>query len=177
MSEDNNIIKLKIIIVGEPAVGKTSLVMRFISDRFSKDYRSTIGTNIFMKNIELENGITKLTLWDIAGQEKWLNMRHKYYRGAQGAIIVGDLTRENTFNQIEEFWYKDLKKYLKNIPIFLIGNKNDLESQISEDYIKSLEKRIKAEASIITSAKTGDNVNEVFIKLSKKIIEYNKNKN
>jgi small GTP-binding protein len=173
MSEGNTV-KLKIIIIGEPAVGKTSLVRRFVSNRFSKDYRSTIGTNIFMKNIELGDGLIKLALWDIAGQERWLNMRHKYYRGAQGAFIVGDLTREDTFTQIENFWYDDLKSYLKSIPIILIANKNDLTSNISEKTIKEIQKKINAEVLYFTSAKTGDHVDEAFNKLSTRIRQLQK---
>ena len=94
-------IKLKIIIIGETAVGKTSLVKKFISGQFSKDYRSSIGTNIYTKKIVLEKDTdATLQLWHIAGQERWINMRRSYYSGAKGVIIVGDLTRRNTFNQI-----------------------------------------------------------------------------
>jgi len=94
-------ITLKIIVIGEPAVGKTSLVKKFVSGQFTKDYRSSIGTNIFTKKIILEKKTeTTLQLWDIAGQERWVNIRRSYYSGAKGVIIVGDLTRSNTFDQI-----------------------------------------------------------------------------
>ncbi|TXT67057.1 MAG: Small GTP-binding domain protein [Promethearchaeota archaeon] len=126
-----------------------------------------------MKDLQLEDTRIKLAVWDIAGQERWFNMRHKYYRGAKGALIVGDLTREDTFQQIKEFWYNDLQKYFNSIPIILIGNKNDLDSIISLEKIKKLEKTIGAETTILTSAKTGKNVEKAFGLLSKKIIETN----
>jgi len=170
MDTDEDFI-LKVIIVGEAAVGKTSLVIRFVSNRFKKDYRSTIGTNIYSKEIELprmEN--ISLNLWDIAGQERWARMRHRYYRGSHGAIIVGDLTRPNTFEQIKEFWIPDLRKFLSNIPIILIGNKNDLENQVSLNKVKEMEEEMNAVSGIITSAKTGENVEDAFKILTKEIL-------
>ena len=164
--------KLKIVIIGDPAVGKTSLVQRYISGQFSKDYRSTIGTNIYVKEIVLEDGKkVQLNLWDIAGQERWITMRHRYYNGTHGAIIVGDLARKRTFENIEKFWYPDLEKYAPSIPITLIGNKSDLEPMVSIEEIEKLKKKIKTERYVTTSAKTGAHVNEIFEILSKKIIE------
>ena len=166
----NNIekIKLKIIIIGEYAVGKTSLVKKFVSGQFSKDYRTSIGTNIYTKKIMLEkNRDVILQLWDIAGQERWINMRHSYYSGAKGVIIVGDLTRRNTFNQIEKFWVPDIKQYCPNAPIILIANKRDLSSKLGEQEINSLSKRINAKSEFFTSAKTGENVELVFEIISK----------
>lgn len=162
----------KIIIVGEPGVGKTSLVKRFISGRFAKDYRSSIGTNIFIKNVNLKNfGNIKIQLWDIAGQERWINMRRPYYVGAKGVLIVGDLTRKNTFDQINHFWVPDIKKYCDLAPIILIANKNDLEKEISKNEIISLGKEINAISTIYTSAKTGENVELAFTIISEQVID------
>ncbi|MFX1468608.1 MAG: Rab family GTPase [Promethearchaeota archaeon] len=163
---------LKIIIIGEPAVGKTSLVKKFISGQFSKDYRSSIGTNIFTKKIKLENEVdTSIQLWDIAGQERWTNMRRLYYAGAKGVIIVGDLTRKNTFDQIEKFWVPDIKKYCNLAPIILLTNKCDLESQLSKTEVKSLGEKINAISIFNTSAKTGENVESAFKIISEKAIK------
>ncbi|MFX1345147.1 MAG: Rab family GTPase [Promethearchaeota archaeon] len=164
-------ITLKVIITGEYAVGKTSLVKKFISGQFSKDYRSSIGTNIYIKKITLEEDTdVTLQLWDIAGQEKWINMRHSYYSGAKGVIIVGDITRINTFTQIENFWVPDIKKYCPMAPIILIANKRDLSSNLSEAELNSLSKRINAKSEFFTSAKTGENVELAFEMISKQAI-------
>ena len=161
----------KIIIVGEPAVGKTSLVKKFVSGRFSKDYRSSIGTNIFTKKITLEdNKHVILQLWDIAGQERWINMRRSYYSGAKGIIIVGDLSRKNTFEQIEKFWIQDIKSFCSIVPVILLANKTDLSNKLEEQEIISLGKRINAEEVLFTSAKTGDNVELAFSLISKHAI-------
>jgi len=83
-------LSIKIIIVGEPAVGKTSLVKKFVSGQFAKDYRSSIGTNIFIKKVNIKNiGRIRIQLWDIAGQERWINMRRSYYVGAKEPNFLG----------------------------------------------------------------------------------------
>ncbi|MFX1590659.1 MAG: Rab family GTPase [Promethearchaeota archaeon] len=163
--------KIKVIIVGEPAVGKTSLVKKFVSGQFLKDYLSSIGTNIYTKKVKLENETTvNLQLWDIAGQERWINMRRSYYSGARGVLIVGDLTRRNTFEQIEKFWVQDIKSFLSMVPLVLLANKTDLSNKLEEQEILSLGKRIKAEEVLFTSAKTGDNVELAFSLISKHAI-------
>jgi small GTP-binding protein len=162
---------IKIIIVGEPAVGKTSLVKKYVSGQFAKDYRSSIGTNIFIKKIDF-NKIGKITiqLWDIAGQERWINMRHFYYVGAKGALIVGDLTRKITFDQIRKFWVPDIKLYCEMAPIVLIANKNDLNIEVDEDEIEALGREINAISTIYTSAKTGENVENIFKMISEQVL-------
>ncbi|MFX0038198.1 MAG: Rab family GTPase [Promethearchaeota archaeon] len=165
-------LSLKIIIVGEPAVGKTSLVKKFVSGQFAKDYRSSIGTNIFIKKFNLKNfGKVTIQLWDIAGQERWINMRRFYYVGAKGVLIVGDLTRKNTFDQINHFWVPDVKQYCELAPIVLIANKNDLEKELGENEINTLAKEINAISIIYTSAKTGENVEVAFKIITEKVID------
>jgi len=164
-------LSLKIIIVGEPAVGKTSLVKKFVSGQFAKDYRSSIGTNIFIKKINLKNiGKVTIQLWDIAGQERWINMRRSYYVGSKGVLIVGDLTRKNTFDQIRHFWVPDIKQHCEVAPIVLLANKNDLEKELSEKEINSLGKEINAISVVYTSAKTGENVEIAFKMISEQVI-------
>ncbi|MFX1236653.1 MAG: GTP-binding protein [Promethearchaeota archaeon] len=166
MSDTVNFI-LKIIVIGEPATGKTSLVKKYISGHFSQDYRASIGTNMYIKKVKLDSGDdAKIQLWDIAGQEKWIKMRHVYYRGAQGALVLGDLTREKSFYQIESFWREDLLKYCPNIPIILIGNKNDLKMETTKEKVESVGKKLGAVSVIYTSAKTGDNVKQAFKTIS-----------
>ena len=165
--------KLKIIIIGEPAVGKTSLVKKFVSGQFANDYRASIGTNIFTKKINLNSGINvKIHIWDIAGQERWISMRTIYYKGTDGVLIVADLTRKNTFEQIEKFWYPDLKKNNISSPIILLMNKSDLKREITEEEIEALGKKIEAKYILITSAKTGVNVEKAFKLISEQVIKY-----
>ena len=163
---------LKIIVIGEPAVGKTSLVKKFITGQFTKDYRSSIGNNIFTKDIKLENNIDiKMQLWDIAGQERWISMRSSYYAGAKRIIIVGYIIRKNTFIQIEKFWIPDVKKYCTHAPIILLANKNDIGFELSETEINSLKKRTNSISIINTSAKTGENVEFAFEIISKEAVK------
>ncbi len=162
---------IKVIIIGEAGVGKTSLVKKFISGHFSQDYKASIGTNLYVKELHLKSGKNvTIQIWDIAGQEKWIKMRHMYYRGAHGALIVGDLTRGNTFEQLKEFWYQDLKKYCGDIPKILVVNKVDLDPIISNNGIEKLAQTIDVKATIFTSAKNGQNVEKAFHQIAEAIV-------
>ncbi len=166
--------RIKVIIIGEAGVGKTSLVKKFVSGRFTSDYRVSIGANLFVKDLILNSDINvTIQIWDIAGQEKWVKMRHLYYRGAHGALIVGDLTRGNTFEQLKEFWNPDLKKFCGDIPKILVVNKVDLEPIVSNSDIEKLAQDINVKATIITSAKNGQNVEEAFHQIAETIITSN----
>ena len=163
--------RIKVIIIGEPGVGKTSLVKKFVSGRFTRDYRVSIGANLFVKDLILDSDIeVAIQIWDIAGQEKWEKMRHLYYKGAHGALIVGDITRENTFAQLEGFWSPDLKKFCGEIPKILVVNKIDLKPIISNKEFENLAQNIKVNTTIFTSAKNGQNVEEAFRTLAVEII-------
>lgn len=172
---------LKVIITGEPGVGKTSLVEKFVSGHFLNDYKASIGVNMYVKKLDIENmelnvqtdknNHIDLQLWDIAGHERWARTRHLYYAGAQGALIIGDLTREKTFSEIESFWYPDLMEHCSNIPIILIANKNDLTRKADKKKLKQLGSKINALDIIDTSAKTGNNVEESFRLIAEKIIK------
>ncbi|WP_457559388.1 Rab family GTPase [Candidatus Harpocratesius sp.] len=170
------IYKLKIIIIGEYAAGKTSLIKNFVEGAYTKDYRPTIGSNLFIKKLAFKDKIDNeyfftITVWDIAGQEKWTSLRQTYYRGAQGVFVVGDLTRKNSFEQIENFWIKDFKEFggtgAENAPIILLANKNDLTPEIKEEQIRGIAERNSIFKVIYTSAKTGYHVNEAFIAMIK----------
>ncbi|MEJ2249049.1 MAG: GTP-binding protein [Candidatus Lokiarchaeota archaeon] len=167
---------LKIVIIGEPGVGKTSLVKRFVSNLFTKDYKASIGTNMYVKKLFLKEREITLAIWDIAGQEQWANMRHKYYRGSQGGFIVGDLSRKNTFEKIKTFWIEDLRKHCSDIPFLLIANKGDLNENVSKEDIEAISRSIRANNLIITSAKTGENVKSAFKIITQLIVEKNESK-
>ena len=163
--------RIKVIVIGEAGVGKTSLVKRFVSGHFTRDYRTSIGANLFIKELKLNSDkIVSIQIWDIAGQERWKKMRHLYYRGAHGALVVGDLTRENTFEQLKEFWNQDLYKYCEEIPKILVVNKVDLDSIISNNDIEKLAQAINVKATIFTSAKNGQNVEKAFYQIAEAVV-------
>jgi len=163
-------IKIKIIVIGEHAVGKTSLTRKYIENEFMQDYRPTIGTNVFIKKIKDGDYKISVNIWDVAGQERFQKMRFAYYKGAQGVIIVGDLSRKYTFKQIKQFWVPDLTKYIpKSTPVILLANKSDIKPEISDEGIKEIVREIGAISAVKTSAKTGFHVKEAFLILIKRI--------
>ncbi|MHA1376856.1 MAG: Rab family GTPase [Candidatus Helarchaeota archaeon] len=163
----------KINVLGNPGVGKTSLVKKFVTDKFSEEYKSTMGANIYLKNVELAGMRIKLTLWDLAGQDKWSSLQEVYFQGAQGALMVYDVTRKNTYNELETRWLGEIKKYVKepNFQTILVANKMDLENkEVTHDEGLALMKRINARDFVETSAKTGQKVDDAFTTLAKLLI-------
>lgn len=164
----------KVTVLGAEAVGKTSLINRFAESKFTSEYHPTLGTNIIIKEVDLEEprSHVKLMLWDIAGQKRWREVRHLYYKGAQGTLLVYDVTRPTTYDAITE-WDEDLIKHMGKLPKILIANKVDLTDniRIKQDQGEELAKKIGAFSFISSSAKTGENVNAAFESLAKTIIE------
>ena len=122
----------KITILGDAAVGKTSLINRYCEGSFQEDYKPTLGANIVRKDVNLDdlNARVRLIMWDLAGQEKYSVIRSMYFQGCEGALLVYDVTRYNTFDSIISKWLKDFKRYVKKEGSYiLIGNKSDLKEQ------------------------------------------------
>ncbi|MHA1193102.1 MAG: Rab family GTPase [Promethearchaeota archaeon] len=120
-------IKQKIIVVGDPAVGKTSLVKKYTKGEFQKEYISTLGAQFSRYEEIVNDDVVELIIWDIAGQETYNMMRQKFYIGSGGAIIVFSHSSKesNSFDRIDK-WVEEIRKYCGEIPLVLFGNKIDL---------------------------------------------------
>ncbi|MBN2154792.1 MAG: GTP-binding protein [Candidatus Lokiarchaeota archaeon] len=170
------LVKMKICIIGDFATGKTSLIRRYVDNLFARDYRPTIGSNVFIKKIELslddESYLVSLNIFEVAGQDRWETMRKTYYSGSQGLIFVGDLSRKRTFYQIQDFWYKDAREYVsETIPTLLIANKCDLQEDISNNDIQQISNRINAFSFLKTSAKENIQIDKAFFKLVETVLK------
>ena len=170
--------QFKIIICGDPHVGKTSLVLRFTENAFKRTYISTMGVHVSNKVIRIKDlKLIQLVLWDIAGQQKFDIMRDAFYDGAQGVILVFDLTNADSFNNIKR-WYNDIAKYvnIREEPIgFILGNKADLRNEriVSKEEASQLAKELNL-VYFETSALTGDNVIKSFKDLAEALYSINK---
>ncbi|MCK4382597.1 MAG: GTP-binding protein [Candidatus Lokiarchaeota archaeon] len=159
----------KVIVIGDPAVGKTSLLTKFATNQFEEKYLPTIGVSILKEPIELEekNATVSLMFWDIAGQPQFYMLHRPYYNGADGIVLMFDITRSSTFSNINN-WYSSAVKYgLSGVPRILIGNKADLkeERKIILPMAEHLSEKLNA-PYFETSALTGDNVKQVFHKIA-----------
>ncbi|NVM29058.1 MAG: GTP-binding protein [Candidatus Helarchaeota archaeon] len=169
--------RFKIIVCGDPSVGKTSTVLRFTDNAFKKTYIPTMGVNVSEKRIQLENARVEFIIWDIAGQSKFQMMRKHFYQGAEGKLLIFDLTRPKTFNDINK-WYQDINSHLKGeFRGFLLGNKSDLVDQrkVTKEEISKLAKELNIDY-IETSALSGENINNAFHKLGHFLVEERRKK-
>jgi len=164
----------KLVFLGEGAVGKTSLVGRYVYDSFEGDYLATIGTDIHVKTVQLEDTAVKLVVWDIAGQDDFAQLRKAYYQNASGAFFVYDCTRPETLSRIDE-WVKTLHDVTDKIPLVLLENKIDLDSKVDP---KEIEKTVKKYGLtfVRTSAKEDTNVEEAFKQITREILERTRDK-
>ncbi|MFX0082449.1 MAG: Rab family GTPase [Candidatus Hodarchaeota archaeon] len=161
----------KIIVIGDPAVGKTSLLTNFCGDKFQYEYVPTVGVNITKEKLTVKNDMGKdtdvsLMVWDVAGQPQFYMLHRPYFNGADGMILVYDVTRSSSFSNINN-WYSTAVKYgLSGIPRILIGNKIDLkeEKKIILPMAEHLSQKLNA-PFFETSALTGENVSEIFHKI------------
>lgn len=163
--------EFKTISLGKEAVGKTSLIRRFAVGQFSETYIPTLGVDFFVKNVRINKTNVKLLLYDTAGQESFGPLRPLYYRKAHGAFIVFDISRRSSFEKLD-YWYNEVYINCGAIPYIIIGNKLDLEA----DRTVSIEEATNYAVSnglryIETSAKTGENVNELFEILTENMLE------
>ncbi|MFX0069504.1 MAG: Rab family GTPase [Candidatus Hermodarchaeota archaeon] len=166
----------KILLCGDMAVGKTSLINQYIQHSFEEDYKPTLGVNIITKDIEVKelSTLVRLIIWDIAGQDKYEKFRRAYYEGCSGALLVYDQTREQTLHNIDKKWFNDLKSHIrKNIDYILIGNKSDLKDLrvVNSREGKVLAEKLNAVDFIETSAKYGENVEVAFLRLIYRILK------
>jgi len=170
MVEPNYIVKL--CLLGEASVGKTSLVYRFVQNSFRESYKSTLGVNLLKKDLIIDGyGGVSAQIWDLGGQESFKSLRKLYLEGANGALVIYDTTNIKSFKKLDE-WVGSFKETRGIKPLFLIGNKIDLEEKIK---VTEEEGRQYAKDNgmdfMITSAKTGNNVEVAFSKLIKSILD------
>ena len=164
---------LKLCVLGDGAVGKTSIIIRHVDKRFEEEYKPTIGFDIALKTVKIqEEGIeAELLVWDIAGQAIFEKIREEYLQGTNGALILFDLTRKETFDNVKA-WLKELTTFAGEVPFVLAGNKSDLTDKrdVSEEDGKKLAEELNGIEYIETSAKTGEKVEDAFQKIIKTII-------
>ena len=173
MTIDSNYI-IKICLLGEANVGKTSLVYRFIENRFRGNYKSTLGVNLLKKDMNIpEFGDVSAQIWDLGGQESFRSLRKLYLEGANGALVIYDCTNKDSYEKLED-WILDFKEARGDEPILLVGNKNDLTDAIKVKELEGTElaKRFNMDF-ISTSAKAGTNVENAFLEIIKKIMKKN----
>lgn len=171
----------KVLLLGEFRVGKSSMVLRYVEDRFPGNYHATIGANFLVKTVDLplEDKIYKvgLQIWDIGGHARSSQVGRVFFQGVSGALLVYDLTRKETLEKLP-LWIEQLKKYSPDVRMFLIGNKNDLieERQITSNEGEQAKDRLQMVHFFETSAKTGDHIQETFEDLSRLLVDANRDK-
>ncbi|MHA2183816.1 MAG: Rab family GTPase [Promethearchaeota archaeon] len=163
---------LKILTAGDGGVGKTTLLHRYVEGRFSADTKMTIGVEFFLKETEIDSKQCTLQLWDFGGQERFRFLLESYVLGAKGALLMFDLTRMMTLENLEQ-WLGIVRKGDPNLPVLFVGTKLDLvdEIQVDDDYAQSFLEEYNLLGFLKISSLTGENVGRAFEILTTKILE------
>ena len=171
-SKDPIELNIKLILVGDTNVGKTTLLNNYLENGFSEDITPTIGLENKVKTIDIHGLKAKIQIWDTAGQEKFNALTQQYFRNADGILLVFDLTNKNSFEHIKDWCGKAKKNSDHKSKMLLVGNKRDLkdEKKISEKEINGLTHNGKKLKYIEASAKQDDNIWEIFETLINSIV-------
>jgi len=174
---------LKVVILGDASVGKTSLMYRYVNQKFDTSYKATIGADFLTKEIMIENALVTLQIWDTAGQERFQSLGPAFYRGSDACILVYDVTNPQSFESLAK-WKSDflVQSHTTDpdrLPFIVLGNKSDLEDQRSVPARKA-NQWCEANGNMYyaeTSAKEATNVDQAFNVVAKKAMEKAKSEN
>lgn len=166
----NTLVQKKVCLLGDFGVGKTSLVRRFVENRFEDKYLTTIGVKISRKVVERSYGLMSMLVWDLAGSNGFDSLSHSsYMQGAAGAMVVCDISRRETLTTFEQY-ARQIRFMNPRIPLVFVCNKMDLDERvISDDDLGEVSSTFGDGGFYFTSAKTGDRVEQVFLALADKI--------
>ena len=166
----------KILLIGDAAVGKTSLIRRLVVDIFDDKYITTIGTKITVKDMQItvedEMVYLKFQIWDILGQKGYTKLYNASFKGAHGVLFVADLTRKETLDSLKNYWIPQVREVIGTMPFIILANKSDLvtKAQFGVEELQDFAKAFNV-PFYLTSAKNGDNVNDAFNTLGKKMFQ------
>ncbi|MHA1732213.1 MAG: Rab family GTPase [Promethearchaeota archaeon] len=163
---------LKVVLAGDESVGKTSLVRRFVDDKFSEQYKKTLGFEISVKAVEVSGAPIVFSIWDVGG-EKFKRQQKNYYTDARGVFVVFDLSKEDSFKHVPK-WVQYVRSVVPTSPVIIVGNKSDLCDDapgcVALDMLEDVTRRVEAVWCTSTSAKTGENVEEMFSEMALHIL-------
>ena len=167
----------KLVFIGDPGVGKTCIISRFLKGTFDADQITTVGASYASKTIKISETNESLTLdiWDTAGQEKYRSLTRIFFQGAKLAILVYDITRKDSFENLKNVWLKELKDHAdKNVVLGVAGNKSDLyeKEEVPEQEAREYAKSIGA-IFCLTSAQNNSGIEELFEEMGKKFLDPN----
>mmetsp|Transcript_4440 Transcript_4440/g.14736 ORF Transcript_4440/g.14736 Transcript_4440/m.14736 type:complete len:224 (+) Transcript_4440:102-773(+) len=158
----------KVVLIGDSGVGKSNLLSRFTRNEFNLESKSTIGVEFATKSIVAEGKTIKAQIWDTAGQERFKTITTSYYHGAQGVVVVFDVSNETSFDHVS-YWLEEVRKNAKPaVQVVLVGNKVDLPRRVPEARARAFA-RSRGIAYLETSAKTDTNVTELFETVSRQL--------
>ncbi|MHA1991548.1 MAG: Rab family GTPase [Candidatus Hodarchaeales archaeon] len=164
----------KILLLGDDAVGKTSIIHKYVENKISESYSATIGVDIMNTLVKTKgNQNVSLNIWDIAGQTLFKSIRNKFYTGAEAAIVIFDVTRQRTFEHIKEWILETTAELKTEIPMILVGNKIDLHEErkvFVNDPADIKETHPNIFEVFETSALTGEGINVVFQMIAEKLL-------
>ena len=173
MDEEYSALQIKLLFLGETGVGKTSLLIRYMDNKFEAGV-PTVGIDVRYKYITYDNKKIRLDIWDSAGQERFSGLTDSYIRGANGIIFVYDKTNKQSFDKLKMVLMNTKQNISNEVEIMVVENKNDLEKkEITEKAVSDFEKKYNVKI-YSTSAKSGDGVEKMYMDLIKNIL---KNKN
>ena len=170
-------VRYKMCIFGDGGVGKTTLINRYISGKFSEDFKMTIGVDFYTKSIEIEGIKVQLQIWDFGGEHQFKNLLPNYINGASGGIYMYDMSRFSSLTNLED-WLKVLKRFPKKgnkyMPILLVAGKLDLELEgkrvIEKEFAYEYGKKHNLFDFIECSSKTGENIENIFNTIGTKML-------